>query len=93
MGIRQYIVVFIAITILVPISVSEPVWAADTVSRITKESLNAVLENDELVILDLRAQPDWTSSEFKIKKALRVDPDDFGSWADLFPKNTLLVLY
>jgi rhodanese-related sulfurtransferase len=52
-----------------------------------------MLANDDLIILDVRAHPDWLSSEFKIKNAMRVDPDDFESWGDLFPKNKLIVLY
>ena len=75
------------------VSVSGPARAADIAPIITKESLKEMLANDELIILDLRTHPDWMSSEFRIKNAMRVDPDDLESWGDLFPKNKLLVLY
>jgi hypothetical protein len=74
-------------------SIPEPAQASDFAPIITKEALKEMLANDDLIILDVRAHPDWLSSEFKIKNAMRVDPDDFESWGDLFPKNKLLVLY
>ena len=67
--------------------------AADIAPLITKEALKEMLTNDDLILLDVRAQSDWMTSEIKIKNALRVDPVDFESWGDLFPKNKLLVLY
>ena len=78
---------------LILLSISGPAGAADTAPIITKESLKEMLANDDLIILDLRAHPDWMSSEFRIKNAMRVDPDDLESWGDLFPKNKMLVLY
>jgi rhodanese-related sulfurtransferase len=78
---------------LILASISGPAQAADIAPMITKEALLEMLANDDLIIIDVRAHPDWMSSEFRIKNALRVDPDDFESWGNLFPKNKLLVLY
>ena len=78
---------------LILLSISGLAGAADIAPIITKESLKEMLANDDLIILDLRAHPDWMSSEFRIKNAMRVDPDDLESWGDLFPKNKMLVLY
>ena len=75
------------------VSITGLAGAAGTGPIITKESLKEMLANDDLIILDLRSQPDWMSSEFRIKNAMRVDPDDLESWGDLFPKNKVLVLY
>jgi rhodanese-related sulfurtransferase len=89
----KYITLIIIFMSVALASNSEPAQTADIAPMITKEALNEILANDDLIILDVRAQPDWRSSEFKIKNAMRVDPDDFESWGDLFPKNKLLVLY
>jgi hypothetical protein len=43
--------------------------------RITKEELKSMLGNAKLVIVDVRRTKDWNSSEYKIKGAVRADPD------------------
>jgi len=87
---KIWVIIFICLALA---SVPEPALSADIAPMITKEALKEILVNDDLIILDVRAHPDWISSEFKIKNAMRVDPDDFESWGDLLPKNKLLVLY
>jgi rhodanese-related sulfurtransferase len=89
----KYVILIIIFMSVALASISEPAQAANIAPMITKEALKEMLANDDLIILDVRAHPDWMSSEFKIKNAMRVDPDDFESWGDLFPKNKLLVLY
>ena len=69
-----------------------PVSAA-SVGIMTKEELKKELENDDLVILDVRTGKDWKSSEFKIQGALRTDPKEFASWGSRFDKDNKLVLY
>ena len=89
----KYIILVVSLMGVALAPISEPAQAADIAPIITKEALKEMLANDDLIILDVRAHPDWVSSEFKIKHALRVDPGDFESWGNLFPKNMLLVLY
>jgi hypothetical protein len=73
-------------------------WAISPVSAtaaglMTKDELKLELGNADLVILDVRTGKDWTSSEFKIKNATRVNPREFSSWKDRFDKDKKLVLY
>jgi hypothetical protein len=73
-------------------------WAISSVSAkefglMTKDELKLELGNADLVILDVRTGKDWTSSEFKIKNATRVNPREFSSWKDRFDKDKKLVLY
>ena len=66
--------------------------AAD-VSTMTKEELKAQLGSPDVMILDVRAGGDWKSSEFKIKGAIRANPNNFNKWVELYPKNKTLILY
>ena len=66
---------------------------AANANKITKEELKKVMGNDTVLILDVRAGRDWSSSEFKIKGADRAAPKDFNSWSNKYPKDNTLVLY
>lgn len=72
--------------------VATPATAA-SVSVVTKETVNGWLENESVVILDARQGRDWTSSEFKIKGAHRVDPGKLDTWKSKFAKDKKIVLY
>jgi hypothetical protein len=61
--------------------------------RMTKEELKALLGSPDLLILDVRLGSDWKESDFKIKGAVREDPNDIESWANKFSKDKTLVLY
>jgi rhodanese-related sulfurtransferase len=61
--------------------------------RISKEELRAMLGNPDLVIIDDRTGSDWTASEFKIKGAIREDPNKVETWMDKYPKDKTLVFY
>lgn len=63
------------------------------VGTITKEDLKAQLDNPEIVLLDVRTGKDWKSSEFKIKGAIRANPNDFDKWSGTYPKDKKFVLY
>jgi rhodanese-related sulfurtransferase len=55
--------------------------------------LKARIGSSSTVVLDVRADSHWNTSDQKIKGALRVDPDDFNSWGGLFPKGRTIVFY
>jgi len=69
------------------------VFAAEDVSRISKEKLKELLGNPNVIILDVRYSENWQESEFKIKGATRRRPKFFDSWADEFPRDKVLFLY
>ena len=66
---------------------------AAEVGFMSKEELKQALSDENLVILDVRTGRDWSSSEFKIKGAVRADPGDFTNWASTFKKDKTVVLY
>ena len=66
---------------------------AAEVARITKEELRARLGDPDLLILDVRRANDWTTSDARIKGAVRADPGDIAAWADTYAKEKTLVLY
>ena len=67
--------------------------AVANVDRMTKEELKQIMGEETVLILDVRAGRDWSSSEFKIKGSERVSPKDFKSWSNRYPKDKTLVLY
>ncbi len=67
-------------------------FAAD-VDTIDIDELQAMLGSEDLVVLDVRAGRDWSSSEFKIKGAIREEPDDAEVWAGKYEKDKTIVLY
>jgi hypothetical protein len=65
---------------------------AGSVQIMDKDELKTLLGSDNLVILDVRLGKDWTSSEFKVQDALRVDGKDL-SVAEKYQKSDTFVLY
>ena len=61
--------------------------------RITTEKLKSMLGDPKLVIVDVRRNLDWNSSEYKIKGAVRADPTKVESWASSFGKDETFVIY
>ena len=79
------------LAILFVLTVS-PVVAGD-VKLMDKDELKGLLGSRDLVVLDVRAGRDWSTSEFKIRGAVRADGADFDSWSKSYPKDARLVLY
>jgi hypothetical protein len=63
--------------------------------RITTEELKSMLGDPKLVIVDVRIGKDWKSSEYRIKGAVRADPDPkkVESWASSYGKDKTFVIY
>jgi len=70
-----------------------PGLAAEDVIRISKEKLEKLIDNPDVIILDVRHTQHWQNSKYKIKGAVRRRPTLFDSWANKFPRNKVLVLY
>ena len=69
------------------------VASASDVAKISKEDLNAMLNNPDLIIIDVRRERDWKSSSLKIRGAVWEDFLDVDIWAQKYPKNKTIVLY
>jgi hypothetical protein len=64
------------------------------VPRMTKEELKLLLGNPDVIIVDVRIESDWKESKWKIKGAVREDPEkDINTWVDKYPKDKTLVFY
>jgi len=63
-----------------------------SVQIMDKDELKAQLGSDTLVVLDVRTGRDWSTSEFKIQDAIRVDGKDL-SVAERHQKSDTFVLY
>jgi rhodanese-related sulfurtransferase len=66
---------------------------AQEVQRTSKEKLKAELKSPDLIILDVRTDYDWESSQWKITGAVREDPSKVTEWKDKYPKNKTIALY
>jgi len=64
------------------------------VPRITKEEVESLIGNPDLIILDVRSAQDWKDSEWKIKGAIHEDrKGELSTWMDKYQKDKTLVLY
>ena len=62
--------------------------------KMTKEELKPLLGNPEVIVLDVRIADQWKKSDWKIKGAVREDPEkDTKTWASKYPKDKTLVFY
>ena len=66
-------VLTVVLTLLLGVA---PVALASDVALMEKDELKDMLGSADLVVLDVRAGRDWSSSEFKIAGATREDPGD-----------------
>ena len=69
--------------------------AVDTTTpRMMQEELKSVLGNPAVIVLDVRLESEWKMTKWKIKGAVRVDPEkDIDSWVGKYSKEKTLVFY
>lgn len=72
---------------------ASPITSASKAPTISKEELQSMLGTPGVIIIDVRAGGDWTSSDSKIKGAVREEPGKTDSWLDGYPKDKTLVFY
>jgi rhodanese-related sulfurtransferase len=80
------------ILIMLLLSGATSIWAG-SVKTIDKEELKAMLDSPDLVLLDVRRGRDWSSSEFKITGAQRLESEEISSAIGTLPKDKTIVLY
>jgi rhodanese-related sulfurtransferase len=84
---------FLGLAFLLLFAFAIPAYSADDVPRISTEELKGMLGSGDLVLLDVRTEKDWKKSDKKITGAVRVDPNDVGSWAGNYGKDQKIILY
>jgi rhodanese-related sulfurtransferase len=67
--------------------------SATEVPRISTDDLNLRLGDADLVVLDVRSNPDWQQSDKKIVGSERVNPGTADQWASHYSKEKDIVLY
>ncbi len=74
------------------IGLAWPVMAAE-VPVMAQQELKERLGAADLVVIDVRTDGDWNSSERKIVGAVREDPARVMSWASTYDTSKTIVLY
>ncbi len=65
-----------------------------TTPRMAREELKSLLGSPSVIVVDVRLEDEWKVSRWKIKGAVREDPEkDINSWAGKYPKDKILVFY
>jgi rhodanese-related sulfurtransferase len=77
---------------LVVMGASLPATAAEA-QRMSKETLRAMADKTDVVIIDVRSSRDWKSSKLKITGAVREKALQTASWASKYDKTKTYVLY
>ena len=90
---KRYLTVFMAALFAMSVMGSSLKVAAGEVPQINKEELKAMLDKENVVIIDVRIGKDWKASESKIKGAVREEPKKAKSWAIKYDKEKTYVLY
>ena len=87
---QMYRVLSVVLTVL--LSLATTLAFALDVERMSTDELRGKLGQEGLVVVDVRTNRDWKSSESKIKGAERPEAD-IVKWAAQYDKETTLVLY
>lgn len=67
--------------------------ADTTVPRITKEELQSKMGKPGVVLLDVRLQEQWETSDQILPGAVHEDQAQTKTWAAKYPKNATIILY
>ena len=89
---KKFFILALSLTLLL-CGVSSNELKAQDIRRMTIEELKSQMNDQNILVLDVRREGDWKSSASKIKGALRARPSEFDAWAGLYPKDKRLVLY
>jgi rhodanese-related sulfurtransferase len=69
------------------------IQAAEEVPRITVDELKAELGTPGLIVIDVRRDKDWKTSDRKVVGAVREDASALQKWAGKYSKEQKIVLY
>lgn len=82
----------ITVILFVLLAGSASVFAGN-VETMSTDELKAMLGSSDLIVLDVRRGRDWSSSEYKIKGAVRVEANGVDAAAKKYSKEKTLVFY
>ena len=78
---------------LIVILAASLVSGEEAITIISQDQLKEELTKPDVVVIDVRTDHDWASSEWKIKGAQRQSPTDPKEWMGKYPKDEKIVLY
>jgi rhodanese-related sulfurtransferase len=81
------------LTCLVVTFAASLVGGAEGFTVITKDQLKAELTKPDVVVIDVRIDHDWASSQWKIQGAQRQSPNEVKEWMGKYSKDKTVVLY
>lgn len=91
---RRLLLFLAALLMILPVSWPAQAGAAtDDIPRMTREELVPLLGSPDVIVIDVRSNPDWLGSNVKIKGAVREDPAKLATWIEKYPKDKTLVFY
>jgi rhodanese-related sulfurtransferase len=67
--------------------------AAEGMTLISKDQLKAELAEPDVIVVDVRTQHEWESSQWKIPGARRESAAQVGQWMAQYPKDKTIVFY
>lgn len=70
-----------------------PCVQAAEARRMSVQTLNENLANPSYVIIDVRKDSDWESSDIMIKGAVRENPNQVSDWSGKYSKDKKILLY
>ena len=89
---RRLVIYLTILATILPLAASFTAGAA-SVPRMATDELKSRLGDTDLVVLDVRANRDWSKSQEKIAGAERVSPSEVNQWAKNYPKEKTIILY
>jgi hypothetical protein len=89
-GVRRFL---FFVFVFVFAALTGPFCARSDAPTMTKEELRPHVSTQDFIIIDVRTSSDWKKSEYKMKGALREEPDAVKDWAGKYPKDKIIVLY
>jgi rhodanese-related sulfurtransferase len=66
---------------------------AEGITVISKEQLRGELTKPDVIVVDVRVEGEWNSTQWKIQGARRESPAEVGKWMAKYPKDNTIVLY
>ncbi|MGC9965770.1 MAG: rhodanese-like domain-containing protein [Syntrophobacteraceae bacterium] len=78
---------------LIAIFAASLAGGAEGITVISKDQLREELTKPDVIVVDVRTEHDWTSSQWKIQGAQRQLPDEAKEWVGKYPKDKTIVLY
>jgi rhodanese-related sulfurtransferase len=84
---------FLACLIVIFAAAASLVGGEEGVTLISQDQLNEDIAKPDLIVVDVRTDHDWASSQFKIKGAQRQSPNEAKEWMDNYSKDKTIVLY